>query len=707
MAELRHGLDDPQPWTRNRTIAVVIVGSLVPVSVILAVSFADIAWPIVPSFSTVHAYVSGVLALVTAVVLIGYAIASRRWGYYALGGAYATMVVTTFAFPLFYPNGLVVADPPEILLGGPQSAVFLFIYKNVVFPLFMMVGALVLFQRRGQSRNESTAVPGIIWVGAGVVIGLAGVIIAGPGSDLLPTLVESNVATQAAHFGFIAVALACLAAVIVSGLTMRSGSSISLWVFIVLVVEFSGALVTLEADARYTANWYLNRFFGTIALAILLMALIRQVARLDRSLSRATGSDPLTGAANRLGVLTELERRSQPMLAHQGPTVLLWLDLDTFRSVNEQWGYPVGDEVLRVVMSRVEEVAGNRSIVGRLGADEIGVVVSGPDCRERSEEIARQALDAIRAPILVLGRTVSVSGSVGLAVMDAGMSVDDVVIHADMAMQAAKATGGDRLRWFDASMSAVPPRVTVAQTRQDFMAAIEAGEVGPVYQPIVDSVSGRVVGVEALARWRRVNREITPGEFFGEIERAGLLPQLGRRMIKQVGEDSAEIWRMYPDALTFVNFTSWELADELLVEELLASPLGRNPRQLVIEITEQIEFEVAGSGLRGLDRLISAGIRVAIDDFGSGYSSLERIAAITPALVKIDRFLVQQTVVEPKRGRQVFSAATALGRSLDCVVIAEGVETEAERAAVVELGANWIQGYLIARPAPLAALARV
>jgi two-component system CheB/CheR fusion protein len=360
--------------------------------------------------------------------------------------------------------------------------------------------------------------------------------------------------------------------------------------------------------------------------------------------------------------------------------------------------------VLREIVSRIDQVVGNEGMVGRLGGDEIGVAVTGPEAHHRADRLASSIVHAVRTAIPVDGHTASISVSVGVAQSGSASTLDELVVHAELAMQAVKANGGDSYRWFEDWM--VVPSITVAQTRSDFLASVEANQVSVVYQPIVAAETGRLMAVEALARWNRAGRELTPATFLAELDRAGLLPTLGTTVISQVGVDSEVIWRQHPELLIFVNLSTRELAAPEVIDVLLAGPLGDRPGHVVVEVTEQIEMIAQGPARASLTRLVDAGMKVAIDDFGSGYSSLERIVTVAPSVLKLDRFLIDHAMEHANQGSKVLETAIALGRSLGCVLVAEGVETEEERRVVTELGVTWVQGYLIARPAPLSSLGR-
>lgn len=379
---------------------------------------------------------------------------------------------------------------------------------------------------------------------------------------------------------------------------------------------------------------------------------------------------------------------------------LLWVDLDGFKGINDQLGHQVGDDVLRTIVTRLQGQVRAADHVGRLGGDEFGVLLCDDVEQGRVISVADRVLAAIREPIRNADSLIHVSAAVGVACAPTdARTAEDLLLCADLAMYAAKNRGGDRFEPFNALIGT--EAVMKARLRHELASSLRNGEFCLHYQPVFEADGVRMAGVEALARWIRDGRPVGAAEFVPFAEQSGQILALGRIVIRQLAADLPRWLDMSPpDFFVTVNLSVRELADGPLVDDLLEELAGSLDR-VVVEVTESLELQESSEAERNLERLRAAGVRIAIDDFGAGFSNFTRLEHLRPSLIKIDRSLVRRAGSETEGGVAFLTAATSVAASLDCDVIAEGVETHEEAEVVQLLGIPYLQGFLLARPGPI------
>jgi diguanylate cyclase (GGDEF)-like protein/PAS domain S-box-containing protein len=414
--------------------------------------------------------------------------------------------------------------------------------------------------------------------------------------------------------------------------------------------------------------------------------------------------DPLTALAN--GVL--LRDRIEHALRHRrragSSTALLLLDLDEFKEINDSLGHQAGDQALLHVTERVLGCIREDDTFARLGGDEFAILLEDVGDPAEAEAIAERILDAIEAPIRLLrGDLVRLGASIGLVLDgDLGSGADEALRNADVAMYAAKRAGKRCARAFSETMHTdVVRKVRMeAALRQ----AIEGGRLTVQYQPIVAALDGSVIGVEALARWNDPERgAIPPGVFIPLAESSGLIVALGRCVLEEACRTMARWITRAPelaDLQMSVNVSPIQLEARGFVEDvaLILETSGIAPDRLTIEITEGALMREAAHAADRLQALRRLGVRVAIDDFGVGQSSIGRLQALPADQVKVDRSLVQGIASQPG-GAAVLQSIVSLCRSLSLAMVIEGVEDEAELRIVRGVDPNAsVQGFLFARP---------
>jgi diguanylate cyclase (GGDEF)-like protein len=410
--------------------------------------------------------------------------------------------------------------------------------------------------------------------------------------------------------------------------------------------------------------------------------------------------DALTGLVNRTRFLEGLEE-----LARAGrPVALAIADLDDFLAVNDRFGHERGDAVLRDVAERLQRVAGPEAIVGRLGADQFAVAIAAEE--ESASALGSELVRALRIPVVGDAGSFLLTGSVGMA-LGAGAEPRALLRDADAAMSAAKEDGRDRLVLLDDARrdGSLDRRSMLTYLR----VCLANHDLVVHYQPIVDLTSREVLNLEALVRLPDLERGglIFPASFIPLAEESGLDVELGAQVLDRALGDLARIPRGSGQApLTMsVNITARQLAlpDYVGIVVAACERHGVDPNQLCLELTETLVMADPDSALGALRALRATGISIALDDFGVGYSSILYLQRFPVDILKIDRAFVAG-LPDDADGRAIVRLVVSLADALGLRVTVEGIETEAQRAALIELGCPAGQGFLFARPAPISDL---
>jgi diguanylate cyclase (GGDEF)-like protein len=410
--------------------------------------------------------------------------------------------------------------------------------------------------------------------------------------------------------------------------------------------------------------------------------------------------DQLTGAANRLLLLREMER----LLPGEGPDgrslAILLLDLDEFKAVNDTRGHPFGDALLKAVAARLREVVGEHDLVARIGGDEFAILHARTDAdADASARLAQLIIDGIRAPFEIDGFLVSVRPSIGVAIAPRhGPDVETLMKNADLALYRAKTEGRDRICLFDPYMEG-DIRAQRAM-KADLAEAVASGQFEVQYQPIVDARSRRVVDVEALVRWRHPARGmIPPDQFIKLAEQTGHIQAIGEFVLRTACREAAR----WPETvavsvnLSAVQFTRGDLV--ALVCQTLADT-GLAPHRLTLEVTESALMDDIVSSREILKAIREIGVRIALDDFGTGYSSLSYLQAFPLDSIKIDRSFVAAMETN-SRTQDIVALIAAIAKRLGALIVAEGVETQAQLDLVCAAGCDRAQGYWFSRAQPI------
>ena len=414
--------------------------------------------------------------------------------------------------------------------------------------------------------------------------------------------------------------------------------------------------------------------------------------------------DRTTSLPNRRYLDEQLVREIARTRREQNRLALLFINLDGFKKVNESAGYAGGDLVLEEVSQRLRNRLRGGDLVARFNGDEFVVVLSKIAASRDATVVAEQLLAELGKPYPSAGQEHHLGASIGISVFpDDAQTGEQLVRNGDLAMSAAKAAGRGRYSFYDASIhSEVLARSAL---ERDLRSALRNRELVLFYQPQIDMQSGRVVGAEALVRWNHPQRGmIPPADFIGFAEQSSLIEELGEYVMRMACTQyrAWECAGVAPPRVS-VNVTSREIRRPGFVEkvETVLRETGLRPYCLELEITEGLLMETSKGTAETLQRLNDRGFRVAIDDFGTGYSSLAYLKRLPFDVLKIDRLFVKD-IGTGDRSEAIVVAIAGVAHGLGKQMVAEGVETEQQRAFLAQLGCAVGQGYLWSRPVPAA-----
>lgn len=412
--------------------------------------------------------------------------------------------------------------------------------------------------------------------------------------------------------------------------------------------------------------------------------------------------DALTGLPNGLllgeyvGAAIDASRASGDSFA------ILFLDLDRFKIVNDSLGHPFGDRVLKLVAERLQGCLRQSDMLCRLGGDEFVIYLHGADAGI-AEGVARRMLDEMQSPFMLDGMGFSIQCSIGVSMFpNDGASLNDLIKQADTAMYQVKERGRGSYGFYQPQMNAnLLSRMKLEHAMRQ---ALGLGHMAVHYQPQVDMATGRIVGAEALTRWTDPEfGVVSPGTFIALAEESGFIVTLGAWVMEQAIKEAAHWMSCGTPLVVSVNVSALEFRQAGFVERItvLLARYGLPAQQLELELTESVLLKDAHEMAQVLAALTRLGLRLAIDDFGTGYSSLAYLKKLAIHRLKIDRTFVSGLPADEGDGA-IVQAVVSMGRALGFSVVAEGVETQAQRLALQVMGCEYYQGYLCAPALPAA-----
>ena len=441
---------------------------------------------------------------------------------------------------------------------------------------------------------------------------------------------------------------------------------------------------------------------GDVETVLLVARDITDRRRHESDLAHRATHDDLTGLPNRSLLLTTMARATDTLTVQGSRLALLFMDIDRFKTINDTLGHGIGDELLCRVSERFLAVLRPSDTLARLGGDEFTVLLPDVDSDE-AIRIAHRLQASLREPVEINGSRFRLTTSIGVVETDEPARPEDLLRWADAAMYEAKAQGRDRVCRFDDRMLAEVNERN--ELDRELSSALDRGEFELHFQPEVDIHSGRVLGCEALVRWRHpIHGLMSADRFIPLAEENGAIVGLGCWVLRTACNTVVQ-WRadgiVDDDFVLRVNLSPRQLELPELAPEVanLLESIGLAPSSLCLEVTETAVMRDVQAGLTALSSLHDIGVTLAIDDFGTGYSSLSYLKRFPLDVLKIDRSFVDG-LPDDLDDLAITGAILDLARSLDLVVTAEGVETEEQRQALVDLGCRRAQGYLFARPMP-------
>jgi diguanylate cyclase (GGDEF)-like protein/PAS domain S-box-containing protein len=410
--------------------------------------------------------------------------------------------------------------------------------------------------------------------------------------------------------------------------------------------------------------------------------------------------DNLTGLPNRALLADRLDRAMLAAQRGERKLAVMFIDLDRFKTINDSLGHLAGDHLLKEVAGRLCRAVRASDTVARLGGDEFVVLVPGVIGADDCSQIAEKVIEALSAPFPFEGRILHISPSIGICMYpEHGQDVATLMRNADAAMYHAKAAGRNTWQFFTERMNEAAARHFELEC--SLRGALAAGQFELYYQPIVEAGTRRVHALEALLRWRRPGHGLVgPDEFIPILEESGMIIAVGEWVMRSACEQAVAWQRAgLPPVAVAVNLSGRQFMQRALADSIrrIVEETGIDPALLELEITETTLMQSGGHTLEVLEQINRMGVRLSIDDFGTGYSSLAYLKRFPVHKIKVDRAFVRELEASAE-DRAIVAAVMALATSLQLVVVAEGVETEAQLALLCELGCPLAQGYLFARP---------
>lgn len=427
---------------------------------------------------------------------------------------------------------------------------------------------------------------------------------------------------------------------------------------------------------------------------------VRERGVLQDTLQRLAEQDPLTGIANRPGFQTLLAAR---LAVQEGRGVALGhLDMDNFRHANDALGHQAGDRLILQVVARLKKQLEAGDEVARLGSDEFALLLDTRRDPSRAERLAVNIIEAMAEPYYVDGESLLIGCSLGIAHARAGAGADPLMWHAHIAMQQAKSTQGCTYHLFNERINRHAR--SLADLESELRRALRRDELELHYQPRLDLSGNRIVGLEALVRWRHRERGVlAPSEFVPLAEQSGLIVPMGYWVIARALRDMQTLRESGFEPLHMaINLSFRQFQDSQLLGTLgrLIAERGIDAGWLEFELTETAVMRRNDLVKQTMDALGCLGVRFSLDDFGTGFSSFVHLSSLPIALLKVDKSFVSGMEQRPENSKLVH-AMINLAHNLDLKVVAEGVETPEQLALLRDFGCDQVQGYLISRPLPL------
>ena len=446
--------------------------------------------------------------------------------------------------------------------------------------------------------------------------------------------------------------------------------------------------------------------FGVLLTGLLSKTMLGRLKRASAALSQRefearheAKHDALSGLPNRVNMVEKIEKFLNSYLARRdGQRALAaYIDIDRFKDINDTLGHETGDQLIKAVAQRLDTRLRPHDFLARFGGDEF-VILCAPAGPEAGPVLVERIAQAFASPFAIRGQSIRVTASVGLAVApDNGITADDLMRHADIALYEAKSQGRDRAVFFTNEMAEqVENRRSV---ELDLRAALENEEFDLYYQPIISCGTGAIIGVEALLRWHHpLYGSMPPTEFIPIAENAGLLPEIGEWVLGRAMTDS----KLWPELQVAVNLSPVQFRHvdlETMLRQLVVKH-AVDPSHFVLEITEGVLLEPSDRVNKVLAAIHEMGFKTALDDFGTGYSSLSYLCNFQFDTIKIDRSFIS-SMSKVDSSKTIVKSVVTLGRGLGMDIVAEGIENQFEAVMMARFGCTELQGFYFSKPLPV------
>jgi diguanylate cyclase (GGDEF)-like protein len=433
---------------------------------------------------------------------------------------------------------------------------------------------------------------------------------------------------------------------------------------------------------------------------------ITQLRRVEARLSHMARHDSLTNLPNRQHLREAMEDALYGAGGEARPLVLLIIELERFKEINDSLGHSTGDRLLHAIAERLSANFSDADVIARVGGDEFAVMHRTDDPSDAAVQLAERVLEALSDPFDIDGYPIVVGSSIGIATGPAdGNDPEQLFKSADLALDRAKSSGRGTYSFFEREMD---ERMQVRrELEQDLRSAIANDEFELYYQPQLNLARNQISGCEALIRWHHpVRGRISPAEFIPIAEETGLIVEIGEWALKRACLDAAG-WRSGIKVAVNVSAVQLRTGDVLgnVIDALAVTGLA--PQRLELEVTESVMLDESANVLATLQRLHDIGVRISLDDFGTGYSSLGYLKRFPFDKIKIDKSFVTELTGKDDNSCAIVRTVAALGASLGIATTAEGVETAEQLQRVRKEGYTEIQGYFLSPPVPLLELMRL
>jgi diguanylate cyclase (GGDEF)-like protein/PAS domain S-box-containing protein len=422
----------------------------------------------------------------------------------------------------------------------------------------------------------------------------------------------------------------------------------------------------------------------------------------EASARRRAVTDPLTGMANRLGLEESLNGLLQdPLITQTGGFTLALVDLDNFRRINEGFGLPAGDAIIKDAAARLSRCVKGSDTIARLTGDRFALLLQSVVGQDAIDGIAERILAALRSPFQIDGSQTQIHASLGITIAPQdGSAIPDLLRNAELALDRAKSLGGNGHVFYNHGLTEAAEQRR--HQENDLRRAVQMQEFELHLQPIVDLAGNRLAGAEALIRWRHPDRGLVPPDLFIPLaEEIGLIDEIGLWVVDRACAQLAAWADQGHDRTLSVNVSGRQIPDGLPPARLVEAVRrhGVDPRRLALEITEGVLLADVDKALAWIEAIRAEGFRLYLDDFGTGYSSLSYLKRFPVDTIKVDKSFVRE-MGEDSSDRALVEAVVAMARGLGMTVVAEGVETEAQLQLLRAMSCRHGQGYYFSRPVP-------